>query len=231
MLQIFFVQLLSRSDTTGQDIPTPLAHLLDPRLSSAHIKGLKVMSFFRYGMSKCDEVRVPIVFAMILLCMVVPCVAQAGQERERGKSEEERPASESHSYMELFTKLERDWSQAIQKKDKAALEATLAPEFIYRSSEDPENPLSRADWMQQALMSSNIRAFSQRAIAIRAFLGVAVVSLVQREQSTVDGKDRSDDYFIVDLWEGHQDKWQVAARYRTPAGSRPDRDSKRKIQR
>ena len=188
------------------------------------------MTSLRNCMSKNEEVRSPLVFALLLLCVAVPCMAQAGQLRERGKSEEERPASESHSYVELFTKLERDWSLALQKKDKTALEATLAPEFIYRASEDPENPVLRADWMQQALMSSDIRAFSQRAIAIRAFLGVAVVSFVQSEQSTVNGKDRSDEYFIVDLWEGHQDKWQVAARYRAPAGSHPDMDNKRKVQ-
>ena len=206
-------------------------HIFRSRLSSVHITKTKSFELLWVRYAQTREVRFSIVFALILLCMAGPCVAQAGQQREGRKSEEERSASESHSYMELFTKLERDWSQAIQKKDKAALEATLAPEFIYRSSEDPENPLLRADWMQQALMSSNIRAFSQRAIAIRAFLGVAVLSFVQREQSTVDGKDRSDDYFIVDLWEGHQGKWQVAARYRAPAGSRPDGDSKSKGQR
>jgi len=189
------------------------------------------MTSIRNCMSKHENnVGLPIILALVLVWVAVPCIAQAGQQREPEKSEEQRSASEAHSYVELFSKLERDWNQAIQKKDRSALEATLAPEFTYRSSEDPENPLLRADWIQQELIGSDIHILSQRAIAIRAFLGVAVVSFVQIERSTVNGKDRSDEYFIVDLWEGHHDKWQVAARYRAPAGTPPGRGTRRKIQ-
>jgi hypothetical protein len=129
---------------------------------------------------------------------------------------QEKPASEPRSFMELFTKLERDWTQAVQEKNKTALESILAPEFMLRSSDNPENPLSRADWIQLALTRSDIRSFTHRAMAIRAFLRVAAVSFVQSQHATMDGKDRSGDYFIVDLWEVNNDKWQVCARYITP---------------
>jgi len=151
--------------------------------------------------------------------LAIPCTAQGVPQRRQDTPEEERPASESHSYMELFTKLEREWTQAVQKKDKTALDAILAPEFTLRTSEDPENLTSRADWIQKVLTSEDLRSSSQRAIVIRAFLGVAVVSFVRSEQVTINGKDRSGDYFIVDLWKANHDKWQVAARYMAPAGN------------
>jgi hypothetical protein len=159
-------------------------------------------------------------FAFFLTFSVAAsCLAQPAPQHEPAKADDERPASASHNYMELFTRLERDWVQAMQKKDKASLEAILAPEFVLRTSENPENPLPRADWIQQALTSYDIHSSTQRAMAIRAFLGVAVVSFVQSEQAFIDGKDRSGDYFVVDLWEAHHDKWQVAARYIAPAGN------------
>jgi hypothetical protein len=163
--------------------------------------------------------RLPIVLALLfLLGLASPCTAQRVHKHKPESSEEERPASDSHSFVELFTKLERDWIQAVQKKDKTALDAILAPEFMFRTSENPENPSPRADWMQRAL-SYDIRSFSHRTLAIRAFLGVVVVSFLQSQQATIDGKDRSSDYFIVDLWESNHDKWQVAARYIAPAGT------------
>jgi len=153
---------------------------------------------------------------LLPLCLAVPCAAQSGHQHGQEKPDEERPASEAHSFMELFTKLERDWIQAVQKKDKPALDTILAPEFMLRSSENPENPIPRADWVQNALTSCDIRSFSHRAMAIRALLGAAVVSFVQSQRATVDGRDRSGDYFIVDLWEAKGGKWQVSARYIAP---------------
>ncbi len=166
--------------------------------------------------------RLPLLLALALLlslCVTTPSAAQRAPEHPEATPEEKRPASESRSYMELFTKLERDWTQAVQKKDKASLDEILAPEFTLRTSEDPENLTSRADWIKNILTSYDVRSWTQRATVIRAFLGVAVVSFVQSEQVTIGGKDRSGEYFIVDLWKANHNKWQVAARYISPAGS------------
>lgn len=156
---------------------------------------------------------------LLLLSPVDLYAAQRGQQQERPKPVEGSPASESRSYVELFTKLERDWIQAVQEKDKTALDAILAPEFMLRTSENPERPQPRADWIHLALTRYDIRSFSQRAMAIRAFLGVAVVSFMQSEHATLDGKDRSGDYLVVDLWEANHGKWQVSARYVAPIGN------------
>jgi hypothetical protein len=144
--------------------------------------------------------------ALLSVCLAGPCAAQ----------EKERPASDARSFQELFRKLENDWIQATQRKDQAALDSILAPEFTVSSSESPENPLSRADWIQRALTGYDIRSYEQRSMVIRAFVGVAVVSFVQSQKATLDGKDRSGDYMIVDLWEASHNKWQVSARYQAP---------------
>jgi hypothetical protein len=145
-----------------------------------------------------------------------PCAAQNADHLGREATQQEKPASDARSFMELFTRLERDWIRAVQEKDQTKLDAILAPEFSLRSSEDPEKPKDRADWIKSALTSYDMRSFDHRAMAIRAFLGVAAVSFVQRQQATIDGKDCSGDYLIVDIWEAHHGQWQVSARYMAP---------------
>jgi hypothetical protein len=160
--------------------------------------------------------RRPIVLALsFLLGLAGSSTAQRRDSIEQESSERVRLASDSHSFMELFTNLEHDWVQALQKKDEVALDSILAPEFMLWTSENPENPVPRAEWMQHALTSCDIRSFGPQKMAIRAFVGVAVVSFVRQE--TVDCKDHIGDYFIVDLWEVNHEKWQVAARYITIA--------------
>lgn len=151
-----------------------------------------------------------------LTCLVVPCSSQVVQKHDGVPTEAERPASDARSFMELFTKIERDWTQAIQKKDRNELDAILSPEFILRNTEHPENPLSRGDSIHQELSKCDIHSFSHRAIAIRSFMGVAVVSFIENQQGTLNGKDCSGDYFIVDIWEANHGKWQASARYVTP---------------
>jgi len=158
------------------------------------------------------------VVLLLLLALLLPgsASAQRKKHKETQTPEAERQASDSHSFMELFTKLERDWVMAVQKKDREALDAVLAPEFMVRTSVDPEHPVSRADWMQDALTNYEIQSFSFRDMTIRAFLGVAVVSFVESRQATIKGKGNSGDYFIVDIWETNQGKWQPASRFVAP---------------
>jgi hypothetical protein len=154
------------------------------------------------------------------LCVATHLAAQVNRKHEPATPEKERPASDAHSFLELFTRLERDWIQAAQGRDGAALDSILAPEFTGLSSESPENPLLRADWIQRTLTGCDILSYSHRAMTIRAFLGVAVVSFVQSQKATCDGKDCSGDYLIVDLWETNHNRWQVSARYMAPATDR-----------
>jgi Domain of unknown function (DUF4440) len=163
----------------------------------------------------------PAVLALgFLSCLASPSTAQRVHKHEPPSSEAERPASDSHSFVELFTKLERGWTQAVQKKDEAAIDGILAPEFMFWTSENPENPMPRADFKQSVLTGYDIRSSSHRTMAIRAFVGVAVVSFVESQQEIIDGKNRTGNHFVIDLWEVNHEKWQLVARYVSVARSK-----------
>lgn len=153
------------------------------------------------------------VLLAVLFSVAVPAVAQNKHKPEAVKSEEQRPAPDAHSFMELFGKLERDWGLAAEKKNQKSLDEIVADEFIERDATDPENTITRTKWMQERLSDYNLDPLQIRSMTIRAFLGNAVVSFVQKQKATQNGAGRSAEYFIVDVWVANHGKWQVASRF------------------
>ncbi len=153
------------------------------------------------------------VFLVVLFSVAMPVVAQSKHKPEDVKSEEQRPASDAHSFMELFGKLERDWGLAAEKRDQKTLNEIMADEFIERDATDPETVLTRTKWMQKRLSDYTLDPLQIRSMTIRAFLGNAVVSFVQKQKATQNGAGRSAEYFIVDVWVANHGKWQVASRF------------------
>lgn len=161
--------------------------------------------------------------AVVLLCMTGLCHGQQAQNQKDSiaAQEERRPVADSHSFVELFTKLEDQWTQAIQRRDRSRLDAVLAPEFILRNSEDPEHPVIRERWMRNVFAGPEIKSFTHRAMVIRAFMGVAIVSFVEEEQVKSDGQNHTVRRFIVDVWEVNRGQWLAAERFVAPLTSLP----------
>lgn len=149
---------------------------------------------------------------LFVLYVCLPVAAQTLHKNKSEVSERDRPASDAHSFMELFSKLENGVTLAIQHKNTSELDTVLAPEFIVRSADNPEHPTLRADWIRQ-VSNWSLRSYDLRAFAIRAFANEAIVSYVENQQGTFAGQDRSGDYFVVDLWVVTHGNWQLAARY------------------
>jgi hypothetical protein len=154
-----------------------------------------------------------LIFALLFSLNIA---AQRKRHNENVTPESERSASNAHSFMELFTKLEGDWLGVCQRKDRAALEDLLAPEFSVRLSSNPEHILTRTNWIQNAMRSNRVGSYRDRAMTIRAFLGVAIVSFVRSEETAVGGNHSSSDSLIVDVWEINHGKWQPASRFVAP---------------
>lgn len=152
--------------------------------------------------------------ALLMLCAVAPVRAQQPKEANPDSiKEQDRSIADSHSFMELFTKLENQWTQAVQKRDRSALEALLAPEFNVQTAEDPQHQVTREKWISNALSGPEIKSFDHNTMAIRAFMGVAIVSFSQQEQQKVNGKVRTVRSFVVDVWEVDHHHWLAAERF------------------
>lgn len=165
--------------------------------------------------------RLTTAFVLLFLCFSFHAPAQQVHTPEKPVAEKDRPASDAHSFQELFQTLERNWIEAVQRRDSDAVDALLAPEFMSWTSEDPENPTPRAEWVQHAFAHVESGTLTPGAMSIRAFVGSALVSFQLTHTDVIDGKQQTQRYFIIDLWEVNHGRWQVADRYVTHAGKPP----------
>ncbi len=52
---------------------------------------------------------------------------------------------------------------------------------------------------------------------------LAVVSSVLQTKGTMEGRDFSGNFYVVDFWKKSGGNWQIIARYSSPAGKMYDR--------
>jgi len=124
-----------------------------------------------------------------------------------------QPAAPDAASAELVT-LTNTWTDAINAKDRAKLEALLAPEFaLYRWNGEV---LSRRPQWLDNLDHIKIKEYTVRDVSARAYGEFAVVTSVCTWAGTWPGAngDSSFDYksIMVDTWHRANGKWQVVAR-------------------
>lgn len=146
--------------------------------------------------------------------------AQKTPKSEAVTPEPQRAASDAHSFMELFSKLERDLGLDAQKKDQASIEGLLAPEFVERDAADPDHMITRAQWIERSLKTYNLDPLGIRSMSIRSFVKNAVVSFVQKQSVDATASGRGAEYLIVDIWVIDHGKWQIASRTLAPISGR-----------
>lgn len=112
----------------------------------------------------------------------------------------------------LFTGLERQLLQAIQKKDKAAVEAVTTDDF---QIEMPDaDPLAGPDWLDSVASTDfTLKSFVLRQMSVADLGDAAVVKYDRIQQASFKGKNDSGEFFVIDLWKKSGDSWKLANRY------------------
>jgi len=120
----------------------------------------------------------------------------------------------------IFTGLEKQMLQAVQKKDKAALEAMLADDF---SLEMPDaDPMGGDEWLE-SIMTADFTLKSSIVRQMSAIdLGNAVLVKFDRvQEATFKGRPDNGEFFVVDLWKKSGDSWKLANRYVAKVSATP----------
>ena len=120
----------------------------------------------------------------------------------------------------LFTGLEKQMLQAVQKKDKAALESMTTDDFeIAMPNADP---LAGVDWEDSVLAPAfTLKSYGIRQMSVADLGDAAVVKFMRTQQASYKGKDDSGDFFVVDLWKKSGDSWKLENRYVARVGAAP----------
>jgi hypothetical protein len=121
----------------------------------------------------------------------------------------------------LFSGLEKQLIQAVQKKDKDKLQAFLADEFIIDMPDADSMPGD--DWMASVLAEDfSLKSFVLRQFAVDDLGNAAVVKFDRIQESTYKGKSDGGEFFVVDLWKKAGDAWKLSNRYVSKVSSVPE---------
>jgi ketosteroid isomerase-like protein len=112
----------------------------------------------------------------------------------------------------LFTGLERQLLQAVQKKDKAALQAMLTDDF---QVEMPNADLMPGeDWVASVMAKEfTLKSSAIREMSVVDLGNAAVVKFERRQEANYKGSAVGGEFFVVDLWKKDGDTWKLANRF------------------
>lgn len=124
----------------------------------------------------------------------------------------------------LFTGLEKQLLQAVQKKDKPALEAMLVEDFEIAMPD--ADPLAGDDWLDSVMANDfKLKSFVVRQMSVADLGDSAVVKFDRIQKATYKDKDDSGEFFVVDLWKKNGDSWKLANRYVSKVSATPTNGS------
>ena len=128
--------------------------------------------------------------------------------------------------VKIFLDQESRLLDALEKRDRAALEGLLGDNFEMRLGAKPGVPIPRAEWLNAALAadSPDVSAYLVEQMAVHEMGNLAVASfLLQAAEPAKKGAPPS--VFVVDTWEPAGDSWRLRVRYAAPVAGKPPRIS------
>lgn len=162
------------------------------------------------------------------VCVVLASfLALAQEEPKRPPRQLPPPTDIDPKLTEEFRQLEQELGDAILHKNAKTLERLLGVDYTLRVSDIPQGSLPRAIWMDNTLNRLKSESFDQHHHAARKLADdLAVISLLQTQKGTIDGRDFSGDFYLVDFWKKRGGNWQIVARYSSPVGKILDRGAR-----
>jgi hypothetical protein len=156
---------------------------------------------------------------------LVSFISVAAQEPNRASRQLPAPTDVDPRLTETLGQLEQRLGDVALHgfKDTQEMERLVGPEFTLRTSDAPERSVPRPLWGQPS-STYKMESLDERSYAARKLADdLAVVSLLLTQKASRDGRDRSGDFYVVDIWKQRGDRWQLIARYSSPLGKTFDR--------
>jgi ketosteroid isomerase-like protein len=107
-------------------------------------------------------------------------------------------------------RLANEWTQAIQRKDRDALESLLGEGYMLQAPGIGRMP--RAEWLATVAVY-DIHSFSFDDVDVLTYGDFAVMRSRYTQQATVRGQDRSAVFLVTDVWVRRDGRWQVVSRH------------------
>ncbi|MGZ4845322.1 MAG: nuclear transport factor 2 family protein [Candidatus Angelobacter sp.] len=112
----------------------------------------------------------------------------------------------------MFAGLEIQLLQAVQKKDKAGVQAMLSDELAVEMPNTDR--MAGDDWLDSVMAKDyTLKRFGVRQVSVALLGDAAVVKYDRLQEATHKGVADNGEYFVVDVWKKDGDTWKLANRY------------------
>jgi ketosteroid isomerase-like protein len=116
--------------------------------------------------------------------------------------------------IQIFSTLENEWLDAVQRRDHDALKKIVADDFELRNAAAPGTPTPREESLGHALQVAPFQS-SIEQMAAHEYGDIVVVSFLWKLAVPKDGA-LPQKVFVVDTWKRSGGNWQVVTRYTAP---------------
>ena len=110
-----------------------------------------------------------------------------------------------------FWDLENQLAHALGKKDQTTLDKMLPEEFEVWAPNQNGSAVGREDWL--ASQKENPTPTIVAQMSVQMYPDLAVVKFIGKGKTPAAGKGAAHQYFVVDLWEMHDNNWELTNRY------------------
>jgi ketosteroid isomerase-like protein len=118
--------------------------------------------------------------------------------------------------VQIFSTLENEWLDAVQRRDHDALGKIVASDFELRSAAAPGTPTPREESLGHALRAAPFDSTIEQ-MAAHEYGDIIVVSFLWKLAVPANSK-LPKKVFVVDTWKRTDGNWQVVTRYVAPSG-------------
>ena len=117
-----------------------------------------------------------------------------------------------------LARLEQEWMEAMQARDRARLDELVAPGFRFTAIHLSAEPMTREQWMGAALEGYYITTFAYEEMAIDVFGDTAVIHARYSQIASYATVNLSNLFRLTDVWSRIDGRWQVVARHSSVLG-------------
>lgn len=163
------------------------------------------------------------------LALLVRSISAAGQDsRAQATHQLPAPTDIDPQLTEQLRRQEQNLADAILRKDAEALDRLVGPKYTLRLADVPQASMPRAISIANTLnvLFKGGSVDLRDCVARRLADDLAVVSLIHDQKATIDGRNFSGVFYVVDFWKKRDARWQIVARHSSPVGHKVDRGNR-----
>ena len=153
-----------------------------------------------------------IVVALALAFLTAPAGAQQHADSATTDAKPHAVANAPSTDDADVLRIAREWTDAILRRDRPALEALMAPGYVLRSWDGAPPDLPLAAWLDALMGPLVIAHLDQKAMSAHTYGDVGVVTSKYDWSGTFRGKPFASKGYLTDVLVRTDGRWQVVSR-------------------